>query len=134
MPDNNARHRDSNSARHHGPDGPMGRPQETRSGFFGWSSIRTATTTIPPPIRNPGHVECGVHRSKPDAIAKATGMANWPTDIGHIDLGGRVIDVIPFPGHQEASIALYDRMTGNLMTGDSLYPGLLTVENIDALP
>jgi glyoxylase-like metal-dependent hydrolase (beta-lactamase superfamily II) len=68
---------------------------------------------------------------KPDAIAKATGMDNWPTDIGHIDLGGRIIDVIPFPGHQEASIALYDRMTGNLMTGDSLYPGLLTVENID---
>jgi glyoxylase-like metal-dependent hydrolase (beta-lactamase superfamily II) len=68
---------------------------------------------------------------KPDAIAKATGMATWPTDIGHIDLGRRVIDVIPFPGHQEASIALYDRVTGNLMTGDSLYPGLLTVENID---
>jgi hydroxyacylglutathione hydrolase len=67
---------------------------------------------------------------KPADIQKATGMATWPTDIGHIDLGGRIIDVIPFPGHQEASIALYDRLTGNLMTGDSLYPGLLTVEDI----
>ena len=67
---------------------------------------------------------------KPDAIAKALGI-KWPTEIGHIDLGGRVIDVIPFPGHQEASIALYDRLTGNLMTGDSLYPGLLAVEDIN---
>jgi len=65
---------------------------------------------------------------KPEAVAKATGIANWPTDIGHIDLGGRVIDVIPIPGHDFASIALYDRLTGNLLTGDSLYPGLLTVD------
>lgn len=69
---------------------------------------------------------------KPEAIAKATGMANWPTDIGHIDLGNRMIDVIPFPGHQVASIALYDHLTGNLMTGDSIYPGLLAVEDIAA--
>src|SRR5262249_52293882 len=68
--------------------------------------------------------------AKPDAIAKALGI-KWPTEIGHIDLGGRVVDVIPFPGHQEASIALYDRRTGNLMGGDSLYPGLLTVEDIN---
>lgn len=69
---------------------------------------------------------------KSDAIVKATGMANWPNGIGHIDLGDRIVDVIPFPGHQEASIALYDRLTGNLMTGDSLYPGLLTVADIGA--
>jgi hydroxyacylglutathione hydrolase len=68
--------------------------------------------------------------AKSDAIAKALGI-KWPTEIGHIDLGGRVVDVIPFPGHQEASIALYDRKTGNLMGGDSLYPGLLTVEDIN---
>jgi glyoxylase-like metal-dependent hydrolase (beta-lactamase superfamily II) len=54
-------------------------------------------------------------------------MTSWPGEIGHLDLGGRVIDVIPIPGHDVASIALYDRLTGNLMTGDSLYPGLLSV-------
>jgi hydroxyacylglutathione hydrolase len=68
---------------------------------------------------------------KPADIQKAAGIGNWPTDIGHIDLGGRVIDVIPFAGHNEASIALYDRLTGNLMAGDSLYPGLLTVDQAD---
>lgn len=68
---------------------------------------------------------------RPEAIQKATGIATWPTGIGHIDLGGRIVDVIPIPGHDVASIALYDRLTGNLMTGDSLYPGLLSVSAKD---
>lgn len=67
----------------------------------------------------------------PAAIQQATGISNWPTGIGTIDLGGRIVDVVPFPGHNEASIALYDRQTGNLMTGDSLYPGLLSVNQDD---
>src|SRR6202521_2292136 len=40
----------------------------------------------------------------PMEIQKAAGIANWPGDIGHIDLGGRVVDVIPIPGHNDASI------------------------------
>lgn len=63
----------------------------------------------------------------PAAVQKAAGIASWPTDIGKLDLGGRVLDVIPIPGHHEASIVLYDRLTGNLLTGDSLYPGRLYV-------
>jgi glyoxylase-like metal-dependent hydrolase (beta-lactamase superfamily II) len=64
----------------------------------------------------------------PPEIQKAAGIATWPTDLGRIDLGNRVIDIIPIPGHDVASIALYDRITGNLMTGDSLYPGRLGVQ------
>jgi glyoxylase-like metal-dependent hydrolase (beta-lactamase superfamily II) len=67
----------------------------------------------------------------PGEIAKAAGIAQWPFDAGHLDLGGRIVDVIPIPGHNEASIALYDRKTGNLMTGDSLYPGRLSVSAAD---
>src|ERR1700728_3745507 len=63
----------------------------------------------------------------PTEIQKAAGIATWPTDLGQIDLGNRIIDIIPIPGHDVASIALYDRVTGNLMTGDSLYPGRLYV-------
>lgn len=63
----------------------------------------------------------------PDAIQKAAGIAQWPTGLGTIDLGYRVLDVIPIPGHDVSSIALYDRKTGNLLTGDSLYPGRLYV-------
>jgi glyoxylase-like metal-dependent hydrolase (beta-lactamase superfamily II) len=67
----------------------------------------------------------------PAEIQKAAGIAQWPTDIGHIDLGNRVIDIIPIPGHNSASITLYDRRTGILMTGDSLYPGRLSVSEAD---
>ena len=69
--------------------------------------------------------------SKPEAIQKAAGISKWPTDTGHIDLGGRIVDIIPIPGHDVASIALYDRLTGNLLTGDSLYPGLLSINSKD---
>jgi hydroxyacylglutathione hydrolase len=64
-----------------------------------------------------------------EALQKATGIAKWPTDLGTIDLGDRVLDVIPIPGHDVPSIALYDRTTGNLLTGDSLYPGRLYVRD-----
>jgi len=67
----------------------------------------------------------------PAAIQKATVITTWPAGIGRLDLGGRIVDVIPFPGHNEASIALYDRLTGILLTGDSLYPGLLSVNQAD---
>jgi hydroxyacylglutathione hydrolase len=67
----------------------------------------------------------------PAAVQKAAAIATWPSGLGQIDLGRRIIDVIPIPGHHEASIALYDRVTGNLLTGDSLYPGRLYVPERD---
>lgn len=60
------------------------------------------------------------------------GIARWPTNVGAIDLGDRVLDVIPIPGHQPASIALYDRRTGILLTGDTFYPGRLYVRDTAA--
>ena len=44
-----------------------------------------------------------------------------------IDLGGRPLDLIPIPGHTADSIALYDRRTAILLTGDTVYPGRLYV-------
>jgi len=60
-------------------------------------------------------------------LQKAFGIETWPTDIVPIDLGGRIVDLIPIPGHDAAAIALYDRQTGILLTGDSFYPGRLYV-------
>ena len=60
------------------------------------------------------------------------GVRQWPTDLGAIDLGARVVHVIPIPGHQPASIALYDRRTGILLTGDTFYPGRLYVRDTTA--
>jgi hydroxyacylglutathione hydrolase len=65
-------------------------------------------------------------------IQKSFGIERWPTDIGHVDLGARTLDVIPIPGHHEASVALYDRATGILLTGDSFYPGRLYVSDFPA--
>ncbi|HKD06905.1 MAG TPA: MBL fold metallo-hydrolase [Bryobacteraceae bacterium] len=51
---------------------------------------------------------------------------------GVLDLGGRAMDVIPIPGHTDDSIALYDRRTGILLTGDTVYPGRLYVSDFPA--
>jgi glyoxylase-like metal-dependent hydrolase (beta-lactamase superfamily II) len=67
-----------------------------------------------------------------EAAQKAFGIRNWPAENGSIDLGGRVIDVIPIPGHQPAHIAYYDRQTAVLHTGDHLYPGRLYVTDFAA--
>jgi len=64
-------------------------------------------------------------------LQKAFGIKTWPTDIVPIDLGGRVVDLIPIPGHDAASIALYDRQTAILLTGDSFYPGRLYVGEVE---
>lgn len=61
------------------------------------------------------------------AVADFFGISDWPNDIVEYDLGERIIDVIAIPGHQVAHIALYDRQTGNLFTGDTLYPGRLYI-------
>ena len=49
-----------------------------------------------------------------------------------IDLGGRTVDVIPIPGHEASHLAFYDRKTGLLLTGDSLYPGRIYVRDLAA--
>jgi hydroxyacylglutathione hydrolase len=63
------------------------------------------------------------------AVMSAFGITNWPTGMGTRDLGERVLDAVPIPGHEVQHIALYDRQTGLLLTGDSLYPGLLFVND-----
>ena len=54
---------------------------------------------------------------------------NWPTQASTYDLGHRVMDIIPIPGHEPSSIAVYDRETAILFTGDTLYPGRLYVSD-----
>ena len=66
------------------------------------------------------------------AVQSFFGFRNWPTEMATYDLGGRVLDIIPIPGHESSSIAIYDRQTGILFTGDTLYPGRLYVEDPSA--
>jgi hydroxyacylglutathione hydrolase len=59
-------------------------------------------------------------------------IASWPDGLGEVDLGNRVLNIVPLPGHDVVSIALYDRRTGILLTGDSLYPGRLYIRDFPA--
>jgi len=63
------------------------------------------------------------------ALTSFFGLQAWPDTSTTYALSGRLIDVIPIPGHEPASIALYDRRTGLLLTGDTLYPGRLYVRD-----
>ena len=65
-------------------------------------------------------------------ISTFFGIENWREDIVEYDLGGRMLDVIPIPGHQAAHLAFYDHGDGLLLTGDTLYPGRLYISSFDA--
>lgn len=64
---------------------------------------------------------------RPENVAAAFQIADWPKDTGHVDLGGRTLYVIPTPGHEASAIMVFDPKDGILLTGDSLYPGRLYV-------
>lgn len=64
-----------------------------------------------------------------DADRRFFRIAEWPAQSGSVDLGERIIDAIPIPGHSDTSLALYDRKTAILFAGDSLYPGRLYVRD-----
>jgi glyoxylase-like metal-dependent hydrolase (beta-lactamase superfamily II) len=67
-----------------------------------------------------------------DAVARFFGFKDWPNDVAVLDLGDRLLDVLGIPGHEPSSIALYDRQTGVLFTGDTLYPGRLYIRDASA--
>ena len=60
------------------------------------------------------------------------GFNNWPNGIAHVDLGGRTVDVIPTPGHNQTHLAFYDDRTCILFTGDFLMPARLLIEDARA--
>ncbi len=71
-------------------------------------------------------------RIAPTSLARVKqffGLPSWPNGQATLDLGDRIIDVIPTPGHEPSHVAFYDRTEQLLLTGDTLYPGLLVVNN-----
>jgi glyoxylase-like metal-dependent hydrolase (beta-lactamase superfamily II) len=54
-------------------------------------------------------------------------LPNWPEGETLLELGDRPLTIFPLPGHEAAHIAVYDGRDRILLTGDTLYPGLLTV-------
>ena len=57
------------------------------------------------------------------------GLRSGPLQSAGFELGGRRLEILPIPGHQAASIAVYDPTTRLLFTGDTVYPGRLYVQD-----
>jgi glyoxylase-like metal-dependent hydrolase (beta-lactamase superfamily II) len=54
---------------------------------------------------------------------------SWPEGSGQIDLGDRILDVIPTPGAHKDGVTFYDRYNDFLHTGDLLFPGKINISN-----
>ncbi|MET8446811.1 MBL fold metallo-hydrolase [Streptomyces sp. NPDC005209] len=52
-----------------------------------------------------------------------------PDAVSTVDLGGRVLECLATPGHHEAAVTFYDPWTGFLLTGDTVYPGRLYIQD-----
>jgi hydroxyacylglutathione hydrolase len=83
----------------------------------------------------------GQFADRPDTVVvPADRSSSWAylgldTDaqrVGRVDLGGRVLECLATPGHDEAAVTYYDPYTGFLLTGDTVYPGRLYVEDLPA--
>lgn len=48
------------------------------------------------------------------------------------DLGGRALEIVRIPGHNAASVAVFDPRTGWLLTGDTIYRGRLYIDDAEA--
>lgn len=76
---------------------------------------RPGTTIVPTPI---------------GAMKGFYGLAaSWPSGTGAIDLGDRVIEVIPTPGAHRDGVSFYDPYCDFLFTGDLLFPGKINISN-----
>jgi hydroxyacylglutathione hydrolase len=78
---------------------------------------------------------------RPDTVVVGTsaadvqeffGFTGWPAQVVDYDLGGRRLELTGIPGHEEASVAVYDERSGLLFTGDSVYPGRIYVRDFAA--
>lgn len=57
------------------------------------------------------------------------GFSHWPEGRAAIDLGDRVVDVLPAPGHEGTHLVFYDRNTALLFSGDFMMPGRLLIDD-----
>jgi len=57
------------------------------------------------------------------------GLDAWPSGAAQLDLGGRVVDILPAPGHRSDHLVFYDSRTAVLFSGDFLLPGRLLIDD-----
>lgn len=57
------------------------------------------------------------------------GLPDWPDGEATFELGNRRLIVFPTPGHEASHLAVYEPRNKWLLTGDTLYAGLLTIRD-----
>ena len=78
---------------------------------------RPATTVIAPTVAE---------------LTDALALDSWPTGTAQLDLGGRVLDVLPTPGVSTAGLSIHDPWTDMLFTGTTVLPGRIVIRDFDA--
>lgn len=73
------------------------------------------------------HEGFSVAGTGPAAVQASFGFKKWPSSSVFIDLGGRNIELLPIPGHNDDDIAFYDSLSEVVVTGDTFYPGRLYI-------
>jgi hydroxyacylglutathione hydrolase len=76
-----------------------------------------------------GRADTTVVAREIEAVQQFFGFDDWPAQIAAFDLGGRVLEVTGSPGHHRAAVTIYDPWTGFLLTGDTVLPGRLYVDD-----
>ncbi len=67
-----------------------------------------------------------------DSVKQFFGLKDWPNGTAQVELGNRIVDVIPTPGHNETEVSFYDRNTELFFSGDFLMPGRLLIDDAQA--
>lgn len=67
-----------------------------------------------------------------DSVRRFYNFTDWPNGMAQIDLGDRIVDALPTPGHNETGVSFYDRNTGLFFSGDFLLPGRLLIDDTSA--
>jgi glyoxylase-like metal-dependent hydrolase (beta-lactamase superfamily II) len=67
-----------------------------------------------------------------DSVRNYYRFADHADGIAQIDLGGRTVDVIATPGHNETEVSFYDRNSTLFFSGDFLLPGRLLIDDTAA--
>ncbi len=67
-----------------------------------------------------------------DSVRRFYHFTDWPNGVAQFDLGGRVVDVVPTPGHNETEVSFYDRDTALFFSGDFLMPARLLIGDASA--
>jgi glyoxylase-like metal-dependent hydrolase (beta-lactamase superfamily II) len=57
------------------------------------------------------------------------GFNQWPEGVAQVDLGDRIVDVLPTPGHYPSHVAYYDRNTALFFSGDFFMPARLIIDD-----